>query len=401
MLDGLDLELRPGETLALVGETGAGKSTVASLLLGLAEPTAGRVTVGGVELARLDLDAWRRELAWVPQRPTIFHGTVADNIRLARAEAREDDVRAAARLAGADAFVRALPVGYDTVVGDAGRPLSAGERRRIGLARALLRPAALVVLDEPTADLDRESALLVAEAVEQLRTVAPSCCSRTRRSSRRGPIASSSSTGAGPSSSTNGRPREDPAPPPRARGGSRSRVALAAGLGAGTVICGVGLMGTAGYLISRAAERPAVLSLTVAIVGVRFFGSDAALAALLRAALRARPRPSHPRTRSPPGLRANRAPRSRAARGLAGRRSPRAAGRRRRRAAEPLPAGNRAAPRRAHGRRRLRVGGRGDSPGGRDRPCRSACSPEGSRCPWPRLRWAGEPRTSRLRLVVT
>ena len=168
VLDGLDLELRPGETLALVGETGAGKSTVASLLLGLAEPTAGRVTVGGVDLARLDLDAWRRELAWVPQRPTIFHGTVADNIRLARAEARDDEVRAAARLAGADAFVRALPFGYDTVVGDAGRPLSAGERRRIGLARALLRPAALVVLDEPTADLDRESALLVAEAVEQL-----------------------------------------------------------------------------------------------------------------------------------------------------------------------------------------------------------------------------------------
>ena len=169
VLDAFDLELRPGETLALVGETGAGKSTVASLLLGLAEPTAGRVTVGGIDLARFDLDAWRRELAWVPQRPTIFHGTVSDNIRLARAEARDEEIRTAARLAGADGFVRALPDGYDTVVGEAGRPLSAGERRRIALARALLRPAGLVVLDEPTADLDRESALLVAEAVEQLR----------------------------------------------------------------------------------------------------------------------------------------------------------------------------------------------------------------------------------------
>jgi ATP-binding cassette, subfamily C, bacterial CydD len=169
VLDALDLELRPGETLALVGETGAGKSTVASLLLGLAEPTAGRVTVGGVDLARLDLDAWRRQLAWVPQRPTIFHGTVADNIRLARAGASDEDVRAAARLAGADGFVRALPQGYDTLVGDAGRPLSAGERRRIALARALVRPAGLVVFDEPAADLDRESALLVSEAVEQLR----------------------------------------------------------------------------------------------------------------------------------------------------------------------------------------------------------------------------------------
>jgi ATP-binding cassette, subfamily C, bacterial CydD len=169
VLDAFDLELRPGETLALVGETGAGKSTVASLLLGLAEPTAGRVTVDGIDLARFDLDAWRRELAWVPQRPTIFHGTVSDNIRLARAEARDEEIRTAARLAGADGFVRALPDGYDTVVGEAGRPLSAGERRRIALARALLRPAGLVVLDEPTADLDRESALLVAEAVEQLR----------------------------------------------------------------------------------------------------------------------------------------------------------------------------------------------------------------------------------------
>jgi len=169
VLDAFDLELRPGETLALVGETGAGKSTVASLLLGLAEPTAGRVTVDGIDLARFDLDAWRRELAWVPQRPTIFRGTGSDNIRLARAEARDEEIRTAARLAGADGFVRALPDGYDTVVGEAGRPLSAGERRRIALARALLRPAGLVVLDEPTADLDRESALLVAEAVEQLR----------------------------------------------------------------------------------------------------------------------------------------------------------------------------------------------------------------------------------------
>jgi len=169
VLDAFDLELRPGETLALVGETGVGKSTVASLLLGLAEPTAGRVTVGGVGLARFDLDLWRRQLAWVPQRPTIFHGTVADNIRLAHDEASDGEIRVAARLAGADAFVRALPNGYETLVGEAGRPLSAGERRRIALARAFVRPAALVVLDEPTADLDRASALIVAEAVEELR----------------------------------------------------------------------------------------------------------------------------------------------------------------------------------------------------------------------------------------
>jgi thiol reductant ABC exporter CydD subunit len=169
VLDGLDLALHPGETVALVGESGAGKSTVASLLLRLAEPGAGRVTAAGVDLARCDTAAWRRQVAWVPQLPTIFRGTIAENVRLGRAEAGDDEVRAAAALAGADGFVRALPEGYDTLVGDGGRPLSAGERRRLALARAFLRDAPLVVLDEPTADLDPESAELVGRAVERLR----------------------------------------------------------------------------------------------------------------------------------------------------------------------------------------------------------------------------------------
>jgi ABC-type multidrug transport system fused ATPase/permease subunit len=104
----------------------------------------------------------------VPQHPTIFRGTVADNIRLGRGDAGDGEVRAAARLACVDEFVHALPAGYDTVVGDGGRPLSAGERRRIGLARAFLRDAELVVLDEPTADLDAATAALVGGAVERL-----------------------------------------------------------------------------------------------------------------------------------------------------------------------------------------------------------------------------------------
>ena len=169
VLDGFDVLLRPGETVALVGESGAGKSTVAALLLRLAEPSAGRVTVGGVDLADCRADEWRRHVAWVPQRPSVLRGTVADNIRLGRSSASDRDVRAAAALAGADAFVRALPDGYETVVGDAGRPLSAGERRRLALARAFLRDAPLVILDEPTADLDPASAELVAGAVERLR----------------------------------------------------------------------------------------------------------------------------------------------------------------------------------------------------------------------------------------
>ena len=169
ILDGFDLELRPGETVALVGESGAGKSTAASLLLRLAEPTAGRVTVGGVDLASCETRSWRRQIAWVPQRPLLLRGTVADNIRLGDPHASEERVRAAAELAGADTFVQALPGGYATVVGDGGRALSAGERQRIVLARAFLRDAALVLLDEPTTNLDPASAVLVREAVERLR----------------------------------------------------------------------------------------------------------------------------------------------------------------------------------------------------------------------------------------
>lgn len=168
VLAGVDLDLEPGETVALTGPSGGGKSTVAALLLLLAEPAAGRVTAGGVDLARCDPAAWRAQVAWVPQRPTLFRGTVADNIRLGDGAARDSAVREAAVLAGADVFVQALPDGYGTVVGDGGRPLSAGQIRRIALARAFLRDAPLVILDEPTADLDSASAELVGDAIERL-----------------------------------------------------------------------------------------------------------------------------------------------------------------------------------------------------------------------------------------
>jgi ATP-binding cassette subfamily C protein CydD len=168
VLDDVDVELRPGETVALVGESGAGKSTVASLLLRLVEPTAGTLRAGDIDLRTCDPAAWRRSIAWVPQRPTIFRGTVADNIRLGDPAAADEAVRDAAVLAGAERFVLGLPRGYETVVGDGGRPLSAGEGRRIALARAILRDAPLVILDEPTADLDRTSAEVVAEAVERI-----------------------------------------------------------------------------------------------------------------------------------------------------------------------------------------------------------------------------------------
>jgi ABC-type transport system involved in cytochrome bd biosynthesis fused ATPase/permease subunit len=168
VLRGVDLELRPGERVAVVGRSGEGKSTIAALLLRLADPASGQVLGGDVDARAADADAWRAQLAWVPQRPTILRGTVEDNIRLGVPELGDEAVRRAARAAGADGFVRALPDGYATVVGEGGRALSAGQVQRIALARALARDAAVLVLDEPTANLDPESAALVAEAIRRL-----------------------------------------------------------------------------------------------------------------------------------------------------------------------------------------------------------------------------------------
>ncbi len=168
VVDRLELELSPGETVALVGESGAGKSTVAALLLRMLEPTDGRITVGGVDLAECDPAAWRRSIAWVPQRPAMMRGSVAENIGLGSAGASATAVAEAAALAGADDFIRALPDGYETVVGEGGRQLSPGERRRIALARAFLRDSPLVILDEPTADLDPRGVELISQAMARL-----------------------------------------------------------------------------------------------------------------------------------------------------------------------------------------------------------------------------------------
>jgi len=168
-LDGLDLDIHPAELVAVVGATGAGKTTLGRVLLGLTRPDEGVVLAGGRPLADVDPEAWRNRVAWAPQHPTLIPGTVSENIALGRPDADAAAIEDAARQAAAHPFIQRLPEGYDTVVGAGGRGLSAGQRQRLGLARALLRDASLLVLDEPTVHLDPVAARRVADTVEELR----------------------------------------------------------------------------------------------------------------------------------------------------------------------------------------------------------------------------------------
>lgn len=167
-LQDLHLTIDPGETLALVGPSGAGKTTLINLLMGFLQPQDGRILAGGTPLQTIDIAVWRRQLAWLPQRPQLFPGSVSDNIRLGRPEADGQAVRRAAALAQADDFIEALPQGWDTPVGEGGHGLSGGQVQRIALARAFLRDAPLVLLDEPTANLDVDSEARVQAALRTL-----------------------------------------------------------------------------------------------------------------------------------------------------------------------------------------------------------------------------------------
>ncbi|OKI42381.1 thiol reductant ABC exporter subunit CydD [Micromonospora sp. CB01531] len=162
------LAIRPGERIAVIGPSGAGKSTLLGLLLGFVTPTAGRVTVGGVDLADVDLDAWRRQVAWVPQRAHLFAGSLADNIRLGAPDAADAALARAVTDAALDEVVAGLPEGLATPLGERGHGLSSGQRQRVALARAFLRDAPLVLLDEPTARLDTASEAVVLDATRRL-----------------------------------------------------------------------------------------------------------------------------------------------------------------------------------------------------------------------------------------
>ncbi|MFD1539708.1 thiol reductant ABC exporter subunit CydD [Nonomuraea guangzhouensis] len=168
-LEHVSLTIEPGERVALVGESGGGKSTLLHLILGFIQPTEGRVLVDGIDLRALDLAAWRDRLAFVPQRPHLFTTSVAENIRLGAPSASPEQVRQAATAAHAADFIRSLPDGYDTAVGERGANLSAGQRQRVALARAFCRPdTSVLLLDEPTARLDGRSEAAVVAATADL-----------------------------------------------------------------------------------------------------------------------------------------------------------------------------------------------------------------------------------------
>ncbi|MEU0895352.1 thiol reductant ABC exporter subunit CydD [Streptomyces massasporeus] len=291
--------IEPGETVALVGPSGAGKSTLLSVLLGFVRPAEGRVRVGEVDLADADLQQWRSRVAWVPQRPHLYAGTIAENVRLARPGADDDSVRRALRDAGALDFVDALPEGVDTPLGEDGAGLSAGQRQRLALARAFLADRPVLLLDEPTAALDGATEAEVVAAVRRLaagRTVLlvvhrPALLEVADRVVRLEepeataalPVASAVARGAGTRSDevelrAPAEPVEEPASGDvlarvRAMSGARrGRLGLALLLGSLALGSAVGLMATSGWLISRASQHPPVLYLMMAVTATRAFG---------------------------------------------------------------------------------------------------------------------------------
>ncbi|MEV1052680.1 thiol reductant ABC exporter subunit CydD [Streptomyces sp. NPDC049887] len=333
---GASLTVEDGETVALVGPSGAGKSTLLDVVLGFVAPDEGAVRVGApgegpVDLASLDPVAWHRQIAWVPQRPYLFAGTIAENVRLARHEADDAEVLAALREAGAADFVAALPEGMETALGEDGAGLSAGQRQRIALARAFLADRPLLLLDEPTAALDGETEAGIVDAVRRLaqgRTVLlvvhrPALLSVADRvvelrpaqrvyadGEARGPAVPSrvprpSSSAEGTAVTAGTTLSVEPAEPPTptledlahraARGASgpvgggvlarvrgmagalRGRLVLALALGSLALGSAVGLMAVSGWLISRASEQPPVLHLMVAVTATRAFGMGRAV----------------------------------------------------------------------------------------------------------------------------
>jgi ATP-binding cassette subfamily C protein CydCD len=332
----LDFSLAKGEQIALVGATGSGKSTLAQLLLGFYSPDDGQILIDKRPLQTLDIETWRAQIAWVPQEPMLFHDTVAANIRLANPSASLKAIREAAQAAHLDEVVSALPQGYQTVIGEGGARLSSGQAQRLAIARAFLKDAPLLLLDEPTSQLDPETEGLLERVTRRLmagRTVLTIAhrLGTIYRADRilvlkKGTIVEKGNhrdlqetggtyrdlvrayTGIGGGVSLSPTPlasdlRKANSPPSRVdqKGSTRQkgidagtqrktsplsifqrllafvkpyrkRVFLSVLLGALTIASSVGLLGTSAWLITTAALQPPLARLNMAIVGVRFFG---------------------------------------------------------------------------------------------------------------------------------
>ena len=320
----ISLEIHTGEHVALVGSSGAGKSTIAALLLGFIRPTSGMIVINDDPLSRIPMESWRDLVAWVPQDPYLFHETIAANLRLARPDASEEHLFASIKAAHLDQFVQSLPHGYETMVGEEGARLSSGQAQRIALARAFLKNAPILILDEPTSSLDPGQEELVEKAIHTLmegRTVITIAHrlntvfqadrifvleqgslvetgthrdlmeqggiysqlvgaslqtmdfnARSQVQNEIVDIIPASPVSSPPTAAT---PDPFSAPIFRLLGflkGSWSWVVFSVLLGVLTVGSNVGLMGTSAYLVSSAGLHPELGALQVAIVGVRFFG---------------------------------------------------------------------------------------------------------------------------------
>jgi ABC-type multidrug transport system fused ATPase/permease subunit len=168
VLRDVSFQIKPGQMVGVVGPTGGGKSTIVSLIPRFYDPTAGKIQIDGVDIRDYKIQALRNHIGYVLQETVLFEGTVRDNIAYGRADATEDEIMNAAKLADVDEFVARMPHGYDTMVGERGETLSGGQRQRIGIARAIIRNNPILILDEPTAALDTESESLVVNALDRL-----------------------------------------------------------------------------------------------------------------------------------------------------------------------------------------------------------------------------------------